>query len=460
MNESDTTSAAEPIEDTPDAAGIRAALGEEEKQGLLGKLGLFAFTIILFFSLGLGSWSTDDLIILVAVILFHELGHFVAMKLFRYNDVKMFFIPFIGAAVSGKPVHHSSAKSAIISLMGPLPGLIAGGFFVYLFLLEGDSLYRKIAYFLLFLNGFNLLPLTPLDGGRFFEEILFSKNRFFEMAFAILAVLVFAGLGILLRDWLLGLLALINIIQLAPTFHISTIATQLKKKQINNLQLHKLSAEHLNLITEKLREKFPKLFDPLSGKALAGYASRLIERVNAGGTSVLKTIVFIISYAVIALGAIVCAGLLVVNNHEYELHVYKDKKVLKSFYAGDPRPASEVELNQKNEFHGTATAYYQDGKIMQKIEFKNGKVEGKWIEYDQKGAILFSDAFKKGRHLLRYANGKTYKLSELNKGVQIEIKERLQKTYVEDLKTKRPRIIDGEKLGPRPLQTEQSSSGR
>ena len=50
--------------------------------------------------------------------------------------------------------------------------------------------------------------------------------------------------------------------------------------------------------------------------------------------------------------------------------------------------------------------------------------------------------------------------SNITKEVQIEIKERLQKTYVEDLKTKRPRIIDGEKLGPRPLQTEQSSSGR
>lgn len=37
----------------------------------------------------------------IGVLLFHELGHYVAMRLFGYRDVRMFFVPFFGAAVSG-----------------------------------------------------------------------------------------------------------------------------------------------------------------------------------------------------------------------------------------------------------------------------------------------------------------------------------------------------------------------
>ncbi|MDX1653260.1 MAG: hypothetical protein R3277_12250, partial [Brumimicrobium sp.] len=40
--------------------------------------------------------------ILLGVLLFHELGHFTAMKLFGYENLKMLFIPFLGAMVSGK----------------------------------------------------------------------------------------------------------------------------------------------------------------------------------------------------------------------------------------------------------------------------------------------------------------------------------------------------------------------
>jgi hypothetical protein len=48
------------------------------------------------------SGSPRGLVILVGVLLFHELGHYAGMRLFGYRDVRMFFIPFFGAAVSGK----------------------------------------------------------------------------------------------------------------------------------------------------------------------------------------------------------------------------------------------------------------------------------------------------------------------------------------------------------------------
>ena len=58
-------------------------------------LGLF---ILMFYFL------IDDLqvLFLVVLILFiHEMGHFIAMKVFGYNGVNMFFIPLMGAMVTG-----------------------------------------------------------------------------------------------------------------------------------------------------------------------------------------------------------------------------------------------------------------------------------------------------------------------------------------------------------------------
>ena len=56
----------------------------------------------------------------------HELGHFFAMKYFHYKDLGIFFIPLLGAYVSGSKREVSQKQSAIILLAGPLPGIIIG----------------------------------------------------------------------------------------------------------------------------------------------------------------------------------------------------------------------------------------------------------------------------------------------------------------------------------------------
>src|SRR5438067_1346578 len=48
------------------------------------------------------SGSALNIAMIVAVLLFHELGHYAGMRVFGYRDVRMFFVPFLGAAVSGR----------------------------------------------------------------------------------------------------------------------------------------------------------------------------------------------------------------------------------------------------------------------------------------------------------------------------------------------------------------------
>jgi hypothetical protein len=41
--------------------------------------------------------SFEMLLLITAIVVFHELGHFFAMKTFHYKDLGIFFIPLLGA---------------------------------------------------------------------------------------------------------------------------------------------------------------------------------------------------------------------------------------------------------------------------------------------------------------------------------------------------------------------------
>jgi Zn-dependent protease len=76
------------------------------------------------------------------------------------------FIPFVGAwiALEDQPVDVET--EAYVAIAGPVVGTIAA-LAVYLWARSEDSgLLLAIAYSGLFLNLFNLLPISPLDGGR------------------------------------------------------------------------------------------------------------------------------------------------------------------------------------------------------------------------------------------------------------------------------------------------------
>jgi Zn-dependent protease len=131
--------------------------------------------------------SREMLLILVGVLFFHELGHWVAMKLFRYRNVRMFFIPFFGAAVSGTNYSAPGWKKVIVSLMGPVPGIYLGGALGIAGMIMHQQLLVKIALMSVILNGSNLIPVLPLDGGRVMQALLFSRHYAADVIFRALA---------------------------------------------------------------------------------------------------------------------------------------------------------------------------------------------------------------------------------------------------------------------------------
>lgn|SRR6476661_8323486 len=102
----------------------------------------------------------------VGLLLVHELGHYLSARQ-RGLDVGLpTFIPFVGAWVELKEQPHDVETEAWVGLAGPLLGSL-GALACYFWARETDSrLLLALAYAGFFLNLFNLIPLSPFDGGR------------------------------------------------------------------------------------------------------------------------------------------------------------------------------------------------------------------------------------------------------------------------------------------------------
>lgn len=138
--------------------------------------------------------SYNILLLITLIVLIHELGHFAAMKLFRYNDLGIFFIPLLGAYVSGSKREVSQRESAIILLAGPLPGIAIGIFFYFLWQsdpyaggIAGIS-YYTISILFVILNLFNLLPVYPLDGGQLLNRVFLNEDNWLSRIFIFISI--------------------------------------------------------------------------------------------------------------------------------------------------------------------------------------------------------------------------------------------------------------------------------
>ena len=193
---------------------------------------ILAVSLAVFVALGLHENPAAFTAILVGVLLFHEMGHYTGMRFFGYRNVRMFFIPFFGAAVSGQKAAAKSYQEAIVTLLGPLPGLCLSAVLFGVMFIPGinPEVRRQLLWASLLLwliNGFNLLPVYPLDGGRLLNQILFSRNRYLEGVFQFLAALAFVAYGATQQRYLFLALGISFVMSVKPRFKTNSIARRI-----------------------------------------------------------------------------------------------------------------------------------------------------------------------------------------------------------------------------------------
>ena len=119
---------------------------------------------------------------IVLLILIHESGHVVVARVMGLPVTLPVMIPFLGAFVSMKQQPRSVAQESVMAIGGPILGSIGAGlcYLAYLAMPASSTghLLRALAYFGFLINLFNLVPVTPLDGGR----VLSLLSKWFNVA--------------------------------------------------------------------------------------------------------------------------------------------------------------------------------------------------------------------------------------------------------------------------------------
>jgi Zn-dependent protease len=134
--------------------------------GKLGKVLLSGGTMVLSvfaYALVFGWRYAVGFVLLIFV---HEMGHFIAARQRGLAVGLPTFIPFVGAWIVMKDMPHNAETEAYVGLGGPLLGTLGALACYFLARDQHSDLLLALSYAGFFLNLFNLIPLSPFDGGR------------------------------------------------------------------------------------------------------------------------------------------------------------------------------------------------------------------------------------------------------------------------------------------------------
>ena len=174
---------------------------------ILGKLGGMAVKFLKFAKIGkiafagattasyalMFTWQFA--LVIVGMLVVHEYGHLWMMKRFGMRTKGMYLIPFLGAAAVADEAFPSRRAETQIAIAGPLVGAglaVLGGLG---FLLTGNAYFAATASWMAFINLFNLLPVSPLDGGRVLKSVTFSIGTRYGLTMMVCGLLAAAVLA-------------------------------------------------------------------------------------------------------------------------------------------------------------------------------------------------------------------------------------------------------------------------
>ena len=358
-------------------------------------LGALVVSLILFMSLGLFSASIAGVALLVGVIFVHECGHFIGMKILRYKDIKMFFIPLFGAAVSGTETVPSDLRKAVVSLLGPAPGIVIGIAAGIAYLRTGQPFLADAARTFLFLNTFNLLPFHPLDGGRFFDAVLFSRHPKLEIGFKIITALILGWVAVESKTVLLGVFAFVSLLSLRNTYISACVARAVRKQlsECDHTASYTVPSQRLPMLVALLQAKLPAgRADP---KLIARYVTEIWQRVRNKRCSTGSSIGLLLCYGFFILLGISSGPIFQAAS------IMKERKtevISRTLPTGDTtriqivsirgQKFSETQINDEGLFHGSQTAWHMFTTNRSKEgQWKDGYWHGEWKSWDAEGRL-------------------------------------------------------------------------
>ncbi|MFC3884062.1 site-2 protease family protein [Bacillus songklensis] len=142
-------------------------------------------------------------IALIYLLFVHEMGHLVAARRKGIATSPAVFIPFMGAVIGMKELPKNAMDEAYIAYGGPLFGLLSFLPAVPLYLWTHDPFWGMVIGLGSLLNLFNLLPVSPLDGGRIVTVL--STKIWFIGLLILIPLMIIDSSAILILIFIIGL---------------------------------------------------------------------------------------------------------------------------------------------------------------------------------------------------------------------------------------------------------------
>lgn len=200
---------------------------------------VFAFSALAFLTLGSWWWGPLGAAIIAAVILLHEAGHWMAMKLAGFRDVQVFFVPGMGGATSGEKHEAHPMTHLMVYLAGPVPGLmLALAVFAWVAFTPDHSgavwypLLMTGTVATLLINALNMLPVLPLDGGRVVDLLLVGRLPWLRFIFAVVSGGLFFAAGTSNGDNVLRVIGIAMLIGSQQHYRIAKASAMLLREKL------------------------------------------------------------------------------------------------------------------------------------------------------------------------------------------------------------------------------------
>lgn len=111
-------------------------------------------------------WGLPFAVGFILLIFIHELGHGLVMRQQGIPAGAPIFIPFVGAVIAMKGMPRNAYVEALVGIGGPALGTLGAGICLWIGWITESPFWYALASTGFLINLFNMLPVSPLDGGR------------------------------------------------------------------------------------------------------------------------------------------------------------------------------------------------------------------------------------------------------------------------------------------------------
>src|SRR5262249_28585987 len=111
-------------------------------------------------------WGWPFAVGFVLLIFVHELGHALVLRREGIRAGAPVFIPFVGAFITMQGMPRDAYVEAKVAIGGPVLGSIGAWAVLAVALASGQPFVAALGQAGILINLFNLVPVSPLDGGR------------------------------------------------------------------------------------------------------------------------------------------------------------------------------------------------------------------------------------------------------------------------------------------------------